>query len=325
MLNTIFDAASDAFDRCHAWLFESLIQPALFAMGMGNLLEDGFIATVWLMVGVLQLAVMWLVFGALERWRPVEAVRDPAAVRDDVIYTLIHRLGLFRLGMFFALGPWFDDVVNALRLQGWQPWQLDAVWPGVTDGPLLAFLLYLLLFDFVDYVLHRSQHRVNLWWQLHALHHSQQQMTYWSDNRNHLLDDVLRDVALVSVALLVGVPPGQFIAIVAVTQMAESLSHANVRMAFGPWLGKVFVSPNFHRHHHSIGAGHESTGIGSLGGHNFAVLFPVWDIVFGTADFSAATSPTGVRDQLVGYGSRRYGRGFWQQQWFGLQRLVGRR
>jgi sterol desaturase/sphingolipid hydroxylase (fatty acid hydroxylase superfamily) len=189
----------------------------------------------------------------------------------------------------------------------------------VTDVAWVSFLLYLLLFDFVDYVLHRAQHGARWWWQLHALHHSQRQMTMWSDNRNHLLDDVIRDSLFVLVALLVGIPPGQFIAVVAVTQLIESLSHANVRMSFGPVLGRLFVSPRFHRLHHSIGVGHESQGPGTLGGHNFAVLFPIWDILFRSARFDDRYEPTGIRDQLEG---RDYGRGFWSQQWLGLKRLV---
>ena len=40
-------------------------------------------------------------------------------------------------------------------------------------------------------------------------------MTMWSDNRNHLLDDVLTSLALSVVAVLVGVGPGQFVALVA--------------------------------------------------------------------------------------------------------------
>jgi sterol desaturase/sphingolipid hydroxylase (fatty acid hydroxylase superfamily) len=80
--------------------------------------------------------------------------------------------------------------------------------------------------------------------------------------------------------------------------------------------------------HHGIGIGHESAGPGSLGGHNFAVLLPVWDILFGSARFDAAIEPTGIRDQLAGgdgfAGGRDYGRGFWAQQWLGLLRIVGR-
>jgi sterol desaturase/sphingolipid hydroxylase (fatty acid hydroxylase superfamily) len=134
------------------------------------------------------------------------------------------------------------------------------------------------------------------------------------------------------VAIALGVGPGQFVAIVAFTQLVESLSHANVRLAFGPLLGRVLVSPAFHRLHHRIGLGHESAGPGSLGGHNFAVLFPVWDHLFGTALHDGRHEPTGIRDQLPGTeglgppGSpgRDYGRGFWAQQWLGLKRLAGR-
>ena len=140
-------------------------------------------------------------------------------------------------------------------------------------------------------------------------------MTMWSDNRNHLLDDVLRDSAFVLVGLLIGIPPGQFVAVVAFTQLMESLSHANVRLSFGPLLERVLVSPRYHRLHHAIGLGHESAGPGSLGGVNLAVLFPLWDMLFGTANFAARYEPTGVRDQLEG---RDYGRGFWAQQWLGL-------
>ena len=78
------------------------------------------------------------------------------------------------------------------------------------------------------------------------------------------------------------------------------------------------------RLHHSIGLGHESEGQGTLGGHNFGVLMPVWDLLFGTANFEHRYDPTGIRDQLPEAGGRDYGRGFWQQQWLGLLRLVGK-
>jgi sterol desaturase/sphingolipid hydroxylase (fatty acid hydroxylase superfamily) len=256
----------------------------------------------------------------LERWRPVEPVTDRAAVRTDIVYTLIHRLGLFRVLLFLSIDPLWDALTGQLRLSGLHGVQLDALWPGVTDNAWVSFLLYLLLFDLVDYAYHRLQHSVGWWWQLHAVHHSQRQMTLWSDNRNHLLDDLLRDSVFVLLALAVGVAPGQFVAIVAVTQLVESLSHANVRLGFGPLRG-LLVSPRFHRLHHAVGLGHESAGQGSLGGHNFAVLFPAWDILFGSARFDDPLQPTGIRDQLEG---RDYGRGFWAQQWLGLKRLAGR-
>jgi sterol desaturase/sphingolipid hydroxylase (fatty acid hydroxylase superfamily) len=311
-----------SFGAAQQWLFEALVQPLMFAFGMGNLLEDAYDATGWLLVGVLQIAVMLLVIGPLQRWRPVEAVTDRSAVRTDVLYTLIHRLGLFRVALFFTLQPVFDEGFGLLHVWGFGGWHLDNLWPGVTDNAFAAFALYLLAFDFADYWIHRGQHSSRWWWSLHALHHSQRQMTMWSDNRNHLLDDVLRDTLLVVLAQVIGVPPGQFVAIVAFTQLTESLQHANLRLSFGRIGERLWVSPRFHRVHHSIGLGHEKQGKGSLGGHNFGVLLPVWDMLFGTADFAHQPGATGIRDQ-VEHG-RDYGRGFWSQQWLGLKRLAGR-
>jgi sterol desaturase/sphingolipid hydroxylase (fatty acid hydroxylase superfamily) len=320
----MIDWFSDLFSSAQLWLYETLVQPLVFGLGFGNLLEDAFDATGWLLVGLLQIAVMLIVIRALERWRPVEPVSDRQAVRVDVIYTLIHRLGLFRLVMFFAIDPLWDALSGEMRMAGIPTFQLDAVWPGVTDIAWVSFLIYLVFFDFINYWLHRAQHGFNWWWALHSLHHSQRQMTMWSDNRNHLLDDVLIDFAFVLLARLLGVAPGQFVALVAVSQLMESLQHANARVWFGSVLERVFVSPRFHRRHHSIGIGHESGGRGTLGGHNFAVLFPVWDLIFRTADFQMRWDATGVRDQLAEEGARNYGGGFWAQQWLGLTRLFAR-
>ena len=322
MIGAAFDATTRAFGDVQQALFEQVLQPLLFHAGLGNLLADGYRATGWLLVGLLQIGVMLVLFGALERWRPVEPVTDRRAVRVDVVYTLIHRLGLVRVALFFCVDPLWDLLIGKLRVAGLPSFSLDALWPGVTDVALVSFLLYLLLFDFIDYALHRAQHRFDWWWALHAVHHSQRQMTMWSDNRNHVLDDLIRDTVFVGVALGVGIAPSQFVAVVALTQLVESLSHANVRLSFGPWLSRVLVGPQYHRLHHRIGLGHESAGPGTLGGHNFAVLFPVWDLLFGTARFDGRYEATGIRDQLEAEGARDYGRGFWAQQWLGLVRLA---
>ena len=316
------DWFSDLFSMAQQWLFESAVQPAMFALGMGNLLEDGYDATAWFMVGVIQVLILLAIIGPLQRWRPVEPVLDRATIRTDVLYTLIHRLGLFRIALFFTLDPWFDEAFGALRTAGYGTFHLDQLWPGVTDNAIVSFAIYLVVFDFVAYWTHRGQHQVEWWWRLHSLHHAQRQMTMWSDNRNHLLDDILVDSIVVLVAQLIGVAPGQFIAIVAFTQLSESLQHANVRMWFGRIGERLWVSPRFHRLHHSIGIGHESHGPKTLGGHNFGVLLPWWDMLFRTVNFEQRYDPTGIRDQVEA--NRQYGKGFWSQQWIGLKRLFGK-
>lgn len=326
------------FSTVQQWLFEGLVQPLMFGLGMGNLLEDAYDATGWLLVGLIQIAILVAVIGPLQRWRPVEPVTDRATIRTDILYTLIHRLGLFRLAVFFALQPLFDDFLGMLRVAGVPTLHLDELWPGVSDQAVVSLLLYLVVLDFADYWIHRGQHGLEWWWRLHSLHHAQRQMTMWSDNRNHLLDDLLRDGLIVLLAQAIGVAPGQFVAIVAFTQLSESLQHANVRLWFGHVGERLWISPRFHRLHHSVGIGHETPvrarpadaqegalakpATVKLGGHNFGVLLPWWDMLFGTANFELRYEPTGVRDQVEQ--GRDYGRGFWSQQWQGLKRLVGR-
>ena len=313
------------FSDIQSGLFVSLVQPAVFSLGLAGFLEDAYEATGWFLVGLLQMSLLVLVIAPLERWRPVQAITDRSTVRTDMVYTLIHRLGVFRLVLFFALDPVVDSAVGMLRVQGLSTFQLDDVWPGVTDNPWVSVLVYLVVFDFLNYWFHRAQHHFGWWWQLHALHHAQRQMTMWSDNRNHLIDDVLHDLFFVLMALAIGVAPGQFVAVVALTQLSESLQHANVRLWFGSVGERMWVSPRFHRLHHSVGVGHETVPSvlgatkAALGGHNFGVLLPWWDMLFGTADFSHRFGSTGVRDQVEQ--GVDYGRGFWSQQWRGVQRL----
>jgi sterol desaturase/sphingolipid hydroxylase (fatty acid hydroxylase superfamily) len=315
---------SDIFSTVQGWLFDTAVQPLLFTLGLAGYLEDAYEATAWLLAGVLQILVLLAIIGPLQRWRPVEPVTDRATIRTDVLYTLIHRLGLFRLALFFTLDPWFDELFGALRTAGFGTLHLDQLWPGVTDKAIVSFVIYLVVFDFVAYWTHRGQHHVEWWWRLHSLHHAQRQMTMWSDNRNHLLDSIVVDVIVVLVAQLIGVAPGQFVAIVALTQLSESLQHANLRMWFGRIGERLWVSPRFHRVHHSIGIGHESLRNEQtvLGGHNFGVLLPWWDMLFGTVNFQDRYDPTGIRDQIEA--NRDYGKGFWSQQWTGLKRLVGK-
>ena len=318
------------FGEAQQYLFEGVVQPFLFHAGMANLLEDGYAATGWLLVGLIQIVIMVGIIVPLQRWKPVEAVVDRKAIRVDIIYTLIHRLGLFRLALFFTIDPIWDAVMGKLHVWGFPAFHLDDIWPGVTDNAWVSLILYLLVFDLVEYWIHRGQHGYTWWWKLHAVHHSQRQMTVWSDDRNHLLDDIIHDAIIVLVAQLIGVAPGQFVAIVALTQLIHSFHHSNVRIRFGKLGERLWISPRFHRRHHAIGIGHEPMAPvrnKKVHGNNFGVLLPWWDMAFGTANFDLRYDPTGIRDQVQPNAQgqlRDYGTGFWAQQWRAVLRLMGR-
>ena len=81
-------------------------------------------------------------------------------------------------------------------------------------------------------------------------------------------------------------------------------------------LFRSLISPRYHRLHHAIGLGYEVPGKPDvLGGCNFGILFPWWDMLLGTAIFTKNTHPTGVRDLEVSLNPLT-------QQWQGLLHAV---
>lgn len=302
-----------ALDTLTAWIFETLVLPAMYALGLMDWAED---AVDWIqfgLFGAVTILVIYVVCRPLEAWRPVEPVTDRRAVRTDVLYTVLTRLGVLPLVAFVLLNSlsawWLGTVADS----GFIPPTLEDLLPGLRERPMVAFFLYVVILDFGEYWRHRFQHRFGWWWALHSIHHAQRQMTFWTDDRNHIVDQVITALWFGSIALLMGVPPAQFPLLMLVMRLAESLSHANVRLSFGRIGERLLVSPRFHRLHHGVLSAAEL-------GKNYAVLFPVWDWIFGTADFRRDVFPrTGDPD-----GPEALATGGWlRQQFVGLKRMAG--
>lgn len=299
-----------------SWIFEAILMPLLYTLGLSGYSDEIFDATGTALLGLLFILVAYVLIRPLEAWRPFEKWPDRRAVRVDVFYTVLQKSGALPLLFFLLLSPAWLPLQSWLHSHDLIAWQLEDLFPWLQNSTLAAFLVYALVIDFFEYWRHRLQHRLRWWWGLHTIHHSQQQMSFWCDSRNHVLDSLLRTVWLSSIALVIGIPGQHFVSLIILMQLVEAMSHVNARISYG-WLGeRLVVSPAFHRVHHGIGVGHE----GNTRGCNFAVLFPIWDILFGTARYDVKPGATGILDQADG---ARYGEGFWEQQKIGLHRMLG--
>ena len=302
---------ADTVGVAHTWLFETIVQPVIYHLGMIGYDEVAFAGTEWFILGIIEIALLYAILRPLEALYPVERWPDRRQVGVDVLYTALNRLGVVPLVFIALLTPLFDRVENALRLAGFQTFNLESLVPSLAEHPLAAFFVYLIVLDCAEYWRHRLSHRFGWWWALHALHHSQRRMSFWTDNRNHLLDDLTQALWTSTIALVIGIPPGQFFLAIIAMRMIESLAHANLRLSFGTIGERLIVSPRFHRTHHAIGLGHE----GAHRGCNFAGLLPIWDVLFGTANFAGRFEPTGIRgleiaaDRFLQLGEALIGRG----------------
>jgi sterol desaturase/sphingolipid hydroxylase (fatty acid hydroxylase superfamily) len=154
--------------------------------------------------------------------------------------------------------------------------------PWTASWPLWLLLsVTLVLMDGANWLAHWADHRFAPFWRMHAVHHSQEEVSVLTSFRAHPLSHLPGFfLATVPVIALMG---DRKMAPVLITCYVclGTLPHANVRWSFGP-VGKLVVSPAYHRLHHSIDG---------LDGLNLGVVLTVWDVLAGRARFPAKGAP----------------------------------
>lgn len=200
------------------------------------------------------------------------------------------------VGMFWLAGiPMNSDV----WLYGWGP--LSRLPHGQQA------VLVLVIGDFIGYWTHRLLH--GGLWPIHAIHHSSEEMDWLSTVRLHPLNDFLGRLLRGVPFVLAGFSPLLLAAFLPLRAVHAFLLHANVNWSFGLFR-YVVASPVFHRWHHSASADSRRK--------NFAGIFPLWDVLFGTFYMPADRSPN-----LIGVPEAGVPEAFWGQVLYPL-RSAGR-
>ncbi|MGL4396652.1 MAG: sterol desaturase family protein [Hyphomicrobium sp.] len=222
---------------------------------------------------VIIVAVLVAVFRLLEWTRPADK-RMPLlrrGWRTDVSYLAFqHWIGI-AAAEFMALVALVPVIY---LLHGEVSEQVVMSGFGATGQLPYALQIVLILFigDFGQYWMHRALHGRRLW-RLHAIHHSSTELDWLAGIRGHPLNDALSRIAILTPILCLGFAPAAFAVVAPITTGFALLQHANLNWDFGPFR-TVIASPRFHRWHHAD----EADAIGK----NFAGLFPLFDILFGT-------------------------------------------
>jgi len=168
---------------------------------------------------------------------------------------------------FAALAIGFQNIPREFLSRGFGPLARQPAW--------LQCFEILVISDLVDYWTHRTLH-LGPGWRIHAIHHSPEEMNWISSSRVHPLNDLITRSCQLLPILLLGFSAAAVIAVVPLVSFYVMFLHSNVRWGFGPFRW-VLVSPAYHRWHHTS----DEEGIDK----NFAGIFPVWDLLFGTAYF----------------------------------------
>ncbi len=200
----------------------------------------------------------------------------------DFCYAVFY--ALLVVPLIVLLGAGFSGLLARA-----EPWLVLPRMPGV---PAWCFVVLAVLgIDAVDWLTHLANHRLGALWRLHAVHHSQEELSILTTYRAHPLVHVS---FLLSAVPILAVEANTATPAVVLTAYAclGALPHANVRWTYGP-AGRIMISPAYHRIHHS------ATGRLDI---NLGTVFAIWDMLSRRAVFPAraAADRTVIQTGLSG-------------------------
>ena len=263
------------------------------------------------LIAVLLPVATLILLSGIERLFPPAGPRKSR--RQWFLHLQINLFWSFAAGFLFMFA---DMTATALcHALGFEPGLIDLRFADGKGLPALLGAVWLsaVVGDFFFYWYHRTLHKVHLLWQIHKMHHMDQELDVLTVFRDNWLDVVGSALfTALPMALLFKLDTNDpwamgILAGVGATALSTLLTigHMNVRWQVGK-ASLLFCSPQLHRIHHS-----------SLPVHfdkNFAVVFPVWDALFGT--FYPPTRnefpPTGVPGETEI-------QSFWEAQTFTLR------
>ncbi len=200
-------------------------------------------------------------------------------VNGLIYYGIIGQLMIGGHVFYNAMGVGWESLFGLRGTPVFEPNALSA---------LAYTIVFLLAVDLAVWVTHYLQHKVQVLWQFHQVHHSAEVLTPATVYRMHPVD--LFFTGLVSVTLiaigfsgfvyLTGSEPqqqtvmGVNILLFTFYLVGYNLRHSHIWLSYPPWLSYILISPAQHQTHHSIDAKHYD--------RNFGLVFAFWDWLFGT-------------------------------------------
>lgn len=141
----------------------------------------------------------------------------------------------------------------------------------------LQLVIGLLLLDLIGaYLAHWVEHKIDLLWRFHAVHHSDPFVDTTTANRHHPGESVIRFAFTTLAVVVAGAPIWMVMLYQSLSVALSQFNHANIGLppSVDRWLSLVIVTPDMHHVHH-----HREQ---PLTDRNFGNIFSIWDRLFGT-------------------------------------------
>ena len=152
-------------------------------------------------------------------------------------------------------------------------WLVEKIAIYKVDQLWAIILCALVVQDFTGYWLHRLNHRVNIFWNRHVIHHSSEEFNLSCALRQSISKTFNYAAVLMIPAALLGIPAYIFAILGPIHLFMQFWYHTRLIDKMGV-LEYVLVTPSHHRVHHAINPEYIDK--------NYSQIFIVWDKLFGT-------------------------------------------
>jgi len=157
------------------------------------------------------------------------------------------------------------------------------------NSSLTSIILTLIVLDFFIYWQHRLSHKLNWFWKLHRVHHSDERLDVSSALRFHPLEMLISFVFKLILIFIFRFDPVGIVLFEVSLSCFALFNHGKFRFpeTLDKYLQYILVTPKMHRVHHSIKSNEMNM--------NFGFSISLWDLIFGTYIFKEEEDfPMGV-------------------------------
>ena len=148
-------------------------------------------------------------------------------------------------------------------------------WLAITEIPVTIglYLVAFICIDFASYWTHRLNHKINIFWNQHIIHHSSEEFNLACALRQSISNVISFNAVFLIPAAFLGIAP-EVINVLAPLHLFGQFWYHTRHIGKLGFLEYILVTPSQHRVHHAINPLYIDK--------NLAAIFSVWDRLFGT-------------------------------------------
>lgn len=208
----------------------------------------------WAIPSFLVLVVIEIVYGHLTNKQTYTLMDTLSSLSSGMTNTLKETLGL---ALVIISYPFILKNIALIELE---------------SSSALYFIAFICI-DFASYWNHRLNHKINIFWNRHVIHHSSEEFNLACALRQSISSIFGFGALFLIPAAILGVPP-KVISILAPLHLFGQFWYHTRHIGKLGWLEYILVTPSQHRVHHAINPIYIDK--------NLSAIFCIWDRLFGT-------------------------------------------